>query len=113
MTKAANPFKEYPSSVVAHAIEVTDQHTIISIDESTAELHHYDESQGEQVIVFRHFDPVHIGDFIKQLNELDIYHCPRKQFLALHVVKDSPFKENAHRVIPTVGKKNHVSKFEV
>lgn len=107
MTKPYDLFKEYRSSVVTHAVEITTQHTIKRINDTTSELHHYDKLHGETAILFRHFDPVEVGDFIKQLNELDIYHLPRKLFLALYIVNDSPFEESVNRG------DDHVTKLKV
>lgn len=71
-------FKEYKSKPITRfALEVREDHKIVKLDESTSKI---ENAEGD-LILFNHYEPVNVGDFIVYLNEIDVYHCSRKVFL--------------------------------
>lgn len=71
-------FKEYKSKPItrkAHQLTIKDIAAAKVIDNTTIQI-----TIGNLDIRFKHYEPVHVGDFIVYLDETDIYHCSEKVF---------------------------------
>lgn len=76
-------FKKYVSKPIirmAHQLTALDEVTATG-KESTSYF-----GKGEQLVEFKHYEPVKVGDFVVYLNDDDIYHCSKEVFEERNVV---------------------------